>query len=264
MAKAAKAAKAANKRTVGVQLIIFGKRPGQDLAGVLDEVAAAGYQAVETGVMTQVNGKDFKKMLADRKLAHVGAHTGGEKADQIGPVLDWLGETGGTDLIFSDLETRTLTEEMYQRKADAYNAAGEKCRQAGITLSYHNHAWEFGQVGGKIALEWLYEHTDPQFVKACIDAYWVWDGKADPAAFLRKHGSRLRILHAKDSFNKEVGHRAFCPVGAGVLDFPGIFKAIEASPAPWVVVEEDLPRDGTTAAQECALSRKYIKEKIGI
>ena len=35
------------ERTVGVQLIIFGKqRVEEDLAGVLDDVAAAGYQAV--------------------------------------------------------------------------------------------------------------------------------------------------------------------------------------------------------------------------
>jgi sugar phosphate isomerase/epimerase len=264
MAKS-KAAAAVKKRTIGVQLIIFGKRPGQDLAGVLNDVAAAGYQAVETGMMaSQVSGKDFKKMLSDRGMVHVGVHTGGEKADQTAPIQEWLHQTGGTDIIFSDLETRQLTEDMYKRKADAYNAAGEQIRKAGLTLSYHNHAWEFGQVGGKQAIEWLYEHTNPDLVKACIDAYWVWDGKTDPATFLRKHASRLRILHAKDSFNKEVGHRSFCPVGAGVLDYPGIFQAIEASPAPWVVVEEDQPRDGTTDAAECELSRKYIKEKIGL
>jgi sugar phosphate isomerase/epimerase len=251
-------------RTVGVQLIIFGKRAGTDLAGVLDDVAAAGFGAVETGYPAQVSGKDFKKMLADRTLAHVGAHWSGDRASEIGPILDWLGATGGTDLIFSDLETRTLTEDLYKRKADVYNAAGQQCLKAGITLSYHNHNWEFGQVGGKLGLEWLYERTNPQWLKACIDAYWVWDGKADPVAFFRKHASRLRILHAKDSFSKEPGHRSFCPVGAGVLDFPGIFKAIESSPAPWVVVEQDVPREGKTAAQESALSRKYIKEKIGL
>jgi hypothetical protein len=159
------------KRTVGVQLIIFGKRPGQDLAGVLNDVAAAGYQAVETGMMaSQVSGKDFKKMLSDRGMVHVGVHTGGEKADQTAPIQEWLHQTGGTDIIFSDLETRQLTEDMYKRKADAYNAAGEQIRKAGLTLSYHNHAWEFGQVGGKQAIEWLYEHTNPDLVKACIDA----------------------------------------------------------------------------------------------
>lgn len=252
------------KRTVGVQLIIFGKRVNEDLPGVLDEVAAAGYQAVETGFMSKIAGKEFRKMLADRGLKHVGAHHSGHQTDQVPAIIDWLRETGATDLILSDLETRELTEDLYQRKAKVYNAAGEKCRQAGLTLSYHNHSWEFGRIGGKLALERLYELTDPEFVKACIDTYWVWDGQADPAAFVKKHEARLRILHAKDSFLKEVGQRSFCPVGAGVIDYPAIFAAFQSSPAPWVVVEQDMPREGTTAAAECALARTYIKQKIGL
>ena len=253
------------KPTVAVQLIIFGKRTKDDMAGVLDDVAAAGFQAVETGFhAAQFSGKEFGKMLADRGLRHVGAHWSGDKADQIGPVLDWMRDTGATDLPLSDLDTRELSADLYKRKADAYNAAGEQCRKAGITLSYHNHNWELGRIGDKLALELIYELTDPKLVKACIDVYWVWDGKADPAAFVRKHASRLRILHAKDSFSQEPGHRSFCPVGAGVLDFPAILKAAEGSPAPWVVVEEDMPREGTTAKDESAFSRKYLKDKIGL
>jgi sugar phosphate isomerase/epimerase len=256
-----------SSQTVAVQLIIFGKRTASDLPGVLDDVAAAGFQAVETGYFPNVKGPDFKKMLADRNLRHVGAHWTGDKADQIAPILDWLHHTGGTDLIFSDLETRSLSQELYDNKAKTYNAAGQQAKAAGITLSYHNHNWEFGQIavgGGKLALEYLYERTDPDLLKACIDVYWVWDGKSDPAAFLTKHASRLRILHAKDSSNKEPGHRSFCPVGAGILDFPAIFKVAAKSPAPWIVVEEDMPRPNTTPKQECTLSRTYIKQTTNL
>ena len=252
------------KPSVAVQLIIFGKRTKDDMAGVLDEVAAAGYEAVETGFhASQFSGKEFGRMLADRGLRHVGAHWTGEKLDQIGPIIDWMRETGATDLPLSDLDTRDLSLDLYKRKAEAYNAAGEQCRQAGVTLSYHNHNWELGRVGEKLALELIYELTDPRLVKACIDVYWVWDGKADPAAFVRKHAKRLRILHAKDSSNKEPGHSSFCPVGAGVLDFPAILKAAEGS-AAWVVVEQDLPREGTLPKDEIALSRKYIREEAGL
>jgi len=255
----------AKKPTVAVQLIVFGKRTREDLPGVLDDVAKAGYQAVETGMMAaQISGKDFRKMLQDRGLVHVGAHWSGDKVDQIGPVIDWLRETGATDLPMSDLDTRELSADLYKRKADAYNAAGRRCAQAGLTLSYHNHNWELGRLGERLALEVLYEQTDPAVVQACIDVYWVRDGGQDPAAFVRKHAARLRILHAKDSFNPERGHGSYCPVGAGVLDFPAIFQAAGASPAPWVVVEQDVPRAGTTPADECALSRTYIREKIGL
>ncbi len=251
------------KCTVGVQLIIFGNRVQEDLAGVLDEVAAAGFQAVETGFLaSQIGGAEFKKMLDARGLKHVGAHTGGQQLDEIDQIISWLGETGGTDVPVSDLATRELSPEVYKKMAARLNAAGEKCRAAGITLSYHNHNWEFGLIDGQIGLEVLYQMTDPNLVKACIDTYWVRDGGSDPAAFVKKHAARLRILHAKDSFLEERGKRSFAPVGQGVLDFPGIVKAMEKSAAPWVVVEEDGPREGKTAAQECATSRKYVKDVL--
>jgi sugar phosphate isomerase/epimerase len=256
---------AMNKPTVAAQLIIFGKRAREDLAGVLDDVAKAGYQAVETGLLAdQVSGGDFRRMLQDRGLRHVGTHFAWQDMSQLGPIINWMEETGGTDVILSDLQTCELSADLYKRKADLYNAAGRRLRQSNLTLSYHNHAWELGRIGDRVALELLYEQTDPSAMQACVDTYWVNDGGEDAAQFIHKHASRLRILHAKDSSNPERGHRSFCPVGAGVLDMPAIFRAAGESRAPWVVVEEDVPRPGTNAHDECAISRKYIREKFGL
>ena len=132
------------KQTVAVQLIIFGKRNKDDLAGVLDDVAAAGYQGVETGCLAdQMSGKAFKKMLDDRGLVHVGAHFGGPTLlSNLGKVIDWLGEPGGTDMPISDLRTIDKALDAYKQCADEYNEAGRRCAEAGITLSYHNHSWE--------------------------------------------------------------------------------------------------------------------------
>ncbi len=253
------------ERTVGMQLIIFGKQIKEDLGGVLDAVARAGYQAVETGFLAdQVKGSDFRKMLSDRGLKHVGVHFGGERLGEVQQIIDWLGETGGTDIPVSDLRTReNSSPDIYQQCADEYNKAGEICRKAGITLSYHNHSWEFADVGGKPGLEVLYEKVDPNLVKACIDTYWVRDGAADPAAFVAKYADRLRILHMKDSFLEERGKRSFCPVGEGILDWKSIMKATEGSPCRWLVVEEDGPREGKTAEGESTSSRTFIREKLG-
>jgi len=247
------------KRTVGVQLIVFGKRTREDLAGVLDDVAEAGYQAVETGYLgEQVSGKEFKKMLEDRGLVHVGSHFGGPALDQIDKVIDWVAETGGTDIPLSDDRSRGQGLEAYKQLAEQYNAAGSKCAKAGLVLSYHNHTWELQEHRGVLPLEYLYEQTDPDLVKLCIDTYWIWDGGVDPAEFVGKYADRLRILHAKDSYLEETGQRSFGTVGEGVLDFPAIFKAIESSPAPWIVVEQDVPDHDRTPLDCSAASRKNI------
>jgi sugar phosphate isomerase/epimerase len=254
------------KRTVGIQLIIFGgERVKTDLPGVLDVVADAGYQAVETGFFAdRISGKEFKKMLDDRGLRHVGVHWGGMHADKIGPVIDWMAATGGTDIPLSDNTLANAPLELYKQRAEEYTAAGRLAAQAGITVSYHNHSWEFVEQDGRLPLEVLYEAVDPKFVQACIDVYWVRDGGADPAAFVSKWGKRLRILHAKDSYLEEAGKRSFAPVGSGVLDFPAIIKAAEPSPCPWIVVEQDTPNPGETAESCTVASRKYLRETLGL
>jgi len=253
------------KRTVGVQLIIFGKRTDEDLPGVLDDVAAAGYQAVETAFLgDRVSGRDFRKMLDDRGLVHVGSHFGGMHMDRIGPVIDWLAETGGTDMPISDNTLRGAPLEAYARRADQYTTGGRRCAEAGITLSYHNHSWEFVPQNDRLPIEVLYEAADPAIVKACVDTYWVRDGGVDPAAFVARHAERIRILHAKDSYLEEVGQRSFAPVGSGVLNFPAIIQALGASPCPWIVVEQDTPNPGETAATCIAASRRYLREKLSV
>ncbi len=253
-------------RTVGLQLIIFGReRLTSDLAGVLDDVAAAGYQAIETTVLAdRVSGTEFRKMLEDRGLVHVGAHFSGAKLDRIGEVVDWLAETGGTDIPLSDNTLREASLDEYRRKGEAYTEAADACRQAGITLSYHNHSWEFKKQDGQLPIEALYEACDPERVKACIDTYWVWDGGVDPAKFVAKHADRLRILHAKDSYMEERGQRSFAAVGAGTLDFPAIMKAAQNSSFPWVVVEQDTPAPDTSAVECITESRRYLQEAFSL
>ena len=253
------------ERRVGVQLIIFGKRTGEDLAGVLDDVAAAGYQAVETGYLGErISGNEFRKMLDERGLVHVGAHFGGPQLGEIDKVIDWLGETGGTDIPLSDNRTLGQGLEVYEQCAEQYNAAAEKCARAHLVLSYHNHSWELQRQDGVLPLEYLYEQTNPRTVKLCIDTYWIRDGGLDPAEFIGKYADRLRILHAKDSYLEETGQRSFAPVGEGRLDFPAIYKAIESSPAPWIVVEQDVPDHDRTPLDCCAASRKNIRDLLSV
>jgi len=252
------------KRTVGMQLIIFGgERIKNDLPGVLDIVAKAGYQAVETGFFAdRVPGKQFKKMLDDRGLKHVGVHWDASKTEKLGPVIDWLAETGGTDIPMSDVSLAKGNLDLYKQRAAEVNKAGALAAKAGITLSYHNHDWEMRPQDGRIPLEVLYEALDPKCCQACVDVYWVRDGGGDPAAFVAKWAPRIRILHAKDSYLAETGKRSFCPVGSGVLDFPAIVKALGPSPCPWVVVEQDVPNPGQTAESCTQASRAYVRDTL--
>src|SRR5438093_254256 len=68
---------------LGIQLIIFRDRPRQDLAGVLRDVARAGYDGVEAGNLFR--GADpaaIQALFAETGLSLTGAHAGyGEFTD---------------------------------------------------------------------------------------------------------------------------------------------------------------------------------------
>ena len=58
---------------LGIQLIIFGKRGGEDLPGVLADVKAAGYDGAEVGnPTTSIAAYDYKQLFDDAGLACAG------------------------------------------------------------------------------------------------------------------------------------------------------------------------------------------------
>jgi hypothetical protein len=76
--------------------------------------------------------------------------------------------------------------------------AGAKLHEAGITLCYHNHDFEFEILDGKYGLDWLYQSTNAQYLQAELDTYWIQKGGANPVEYLKSHAGRVPLLHIKD------------------------------------------------------------------
>jgi sugar phosphate isomerase/epimerase len=131
--------------------------------------------------------------------------------------------------------------------AEKFNRCGEICRRAGLTLCYHNHAFEFGPLEGTTPFEVLNKEFDPKLVKWQLDVFWAAVGGKDPAALITEYGQRIASLHLKDmaadttkSFNEmSMPPTAFQPVGRGVLDFPGILGASLEAGIEHFFVEQD-------------------------
>ena len=95
-------------------------------------------------------------------------------------------------------------------------------------------AWRF------LWLEEFYRLTDPEFVKAEIDTYWIARGGQDPAKWIYKVKGRMPVVHFKDF--ALIGKDAHeCEVGSGNLDWKDIIKACKKTKVRWYVVEQDNP-----------------------
>ncbi|MEZ4621438.1 MAG: sugar phosphate isomerase/epimerase [Caldilineaceae bacterium] len=127
----------------------------------------------------------------------------------------------------------------YRRFAAEASAIGETLAAAGITLSYHNHSFEFVRYGGQTGLEIIFAESDPRYLHAEIDTYWVQHGGADPADWIRRVAGRMGIVHYKDMAILPDGQQVFAEVGEGNLNWPAIVDATIETAVPWIVVEQD-------------------------
>ena len=106
-----------------------------------------------------------------------------------------------------------------------------------IDLAYHHHHFEFQKIDGQYALDVLWQNTDPQFLKAELDTFWIRYAGEDPARYIARLGPRATHLHLKDLLPGPPVR--FGEIGCGVLDFPGILRAAGEAGVRWGIVEQD-------------------------
>lgn len=123
--------------------------------------------------------------------------------------------------------------------ASRLDAAGAVLADAGLVLTYHNHAMEFVRQGSKTALDLIYDTTKPQNLQAELDTYWIQAGGGDVADWCRKLKGRLPLLHLKDYVAKHDNSCTYAEIGSGNLNFKEIIAAAEESGCHWFIVEQD-------------------------
>ena len=155
----------------------------------------------------------------------------------------------------------------YRTLADKLNQAGEVCRQAGIQLVYHHHAFEFQPMEATTPFQVLLEHTDPALMHLEIDVFWASVAGLDPAQFILEQGQRNRLVPLLHLMDKKPGLApafrdatlppdAFLPVGDGELDFPKIIRAAEAVGVKYCFVKQDVSPDPLA---DIARSSEHLK-----
>jgi sugar phosphate isomerase/epimerase len=96
----------------------------------------------------------------------------------------------------------SMSADDFRRKAAKANEIGQRAKAAGMQYAYHNHNFEFRDLGdGKTGYEILLLETDPSLVKFEADCGWMKVGGKDPIDYLTRHGDRFAMLHIKDFKN---------------------------------------------------------------
>ena len=236
-------------KTVGAELYTVRRLLPQKAVETLQELERIGYREAE---MSSGNLDAMWAAFQQTKIKPVAIHadTGlfaAEKSNELGALIADAKKHGVEYLVYPYVAPNKRTGLDGMRKlAQTLNAAGERCRSAGVALCYHNHAFEFEPMEGTTPLQVLMQETHKDLVGLEMDAFWVSVGGNDPVELLKKYSARVPLMHLKDKpaglpvqYNESVAKTDFKEVGGGTLDFAAILRTASAVGVKHYFVEQD-------------------------
>jgi sugar phosphate isomerase/epimerase len=234
---------ATHLKVIGVQLYTVRDLLQKDFEGTLARLASIGFREVEFVEYYGRNPQAVRAALQTAGLDAPSAHVPIEAARANWPrVLEAAHAIGHKHVVVAWLpETERRTLDAYRAAAELFNRVGEQARAAGIRFAYHNHAFEFGRLEGRIPYDVLLERCDPRHVSFEMDLYWITKGGQDPLAYFARWPGRFPMVHVKDSAGPPE-HR-MVDVGAGTIPWSAIFARREQAGIQHYFVEHDAPAD---------------------
>ena len=247
------------KLPIALQMYTLREDTDQDFAGTIRKVADIGYAAVELAGYGGLSVQEVAGLLAENHLRVAGSHISLDTIEaDISKVIEENLTLNNTHIVVPYLgDDRRGTAADYEAVAASLNKYGETLRASGMTLCYHNHDFEFKPLeDGRLGEDIILDNTDPIFVKAEVDSYWILKAGHDPVAFIRKHSGRVPLLHLKDMDPED---KSFAPIGTGLLPLDELIKAAGEIGTEYLIVEQDVCKG--PALEAVTLSYNNLKAK---
>lgn len=224
---------------------IAGEALKADWKGTLEKAAGFGFTEIEGGSNYASSPQEFLSFCKETGIKPIASGTSLEplmkepqkffdqqnelKMKYIVCYWPWLG--GGSFML-----------EDCKKSAGILNELGQKAKNNGLELLWHNHDREFHEMEDGLPFDYLMQHTDPRVVNCEMDIYWVKKGGGDPLEMLKKYAGRIKILHVKD-MAPGPEQDFICP-GSGIIDFAPIFREAAKQGIDHYIVERDNEPDG--------------------
>ena len=174
---------------IGLQLYSVRDDMAKDFKGTLQKVKEMGYEGVEFAGLYDQSPEQIKTWCAELGLNPISAHV---------PLADMLADI---DKVIADYkaigceyivvpyvtEERRPGGEKFMQMIEEIRTIGQKVKDAGMTLLYHNHDFEFQKTeSGEFGLDYLYANVPADLLQTELDQCWVKYAGQDPVADLHK------------------------------------------------------------------------------
>ncbi len=256
---------------LGIQLYTVGKELQSDVRGTLSQIAAIGYTEVETAGFAGLTAQEFRDELARAGLYCHSAHMQWNVQD-LGPLLDDAHALGVSFVVSSALFSLGAgggpSVDDYKKLAVKLNSIAQKTHEAGLQYAYHNHNFEFKDLGaGIIGYDILLSETDPSLVQFELDCGWMIAAGFQPIEYFRKYPRRYRMLHIKDFVAGSKISTSLAPglrpqgteLGRGHIDYKPILDAAAGTAVKHLYVEQEPPFLDMPALNAAKVDYDYLR-----
>lgn len=241
---------------IGIQTYTLRAALDDDFVGTFRMIKDIGYDYVELN-RRNLAGRtpaELKAFLDDiglpAPIIHLDYEMFATRSTEIG---DIAGELGCEHAILPWITDEQRNLDAYKSHAEMLNRAGEVLKPYGVTAGYHNHQFEFFDLGeGQTGMGILLGETDPDLVAFELDLFWAALTGSDIVGLFEKHPGRFKYCHVKDlkgdasAFKTSVDFGAIVAahmanVGQGDLPFETYFAAADVAGLEYFIVEHDNP-----------------------
>lgn len=274
------------KLPVGVQLYSVRTDLEKDFYGTLKAVKEMGYAGVEFyGEYYGNSAVQIKKWCTELGLIPFSNHVPfQEMIDNIDKVIAENTILGVQYIVFPYMDEASrpgVDPEQFRKTVAKIGEIGSRVKEAGFQLLYHNHDFEFVDMGnGSLGYDYIFSSNDRSNLQNEIDVCWVDYAGQNPAEYLAKYKGGIPVVHLKDyklegklssapyaligistdnSMKDDGGWFEYRPIGMGQVDIPAVIKSALENGANWLCVEQDEPCEGLTRLEGVAKSAGYLR-----
>lgn len=243
-----------------------------EIPKTMAKIKKIGYDYAQvSGVQADISAADLRKAMLDQGVTPIGYHTALDtwRGANFKKTIAYCHDLG---VEYAAIPWMNFKENIGWSVADwkklfrEFDSIAKKALKEGVHLQYHNHDFEFNQVGlkggkgGKTLLELLFETTS--VIQGEPDFGWVMRGGMDPALWAKKMKGRIDQVHLKD-WSLLGGEFALRALGEGRIDWPRVIAECKKSGTHTFIVEQDACPATNDPFKSLSISREYLRGILG-
>jgi len=241
-----------NKHHISVQL--YTTRKFQPYSPILNFIKEVGVVNLELFGLESMNIEEFKNMMDSNSITSNSSHVGFESLQNTQDIIERAKKLNIQHVIVpappakkeGDFKnTFEMNEEEWTTFGKDLSAYVNQFEDAGLTLGYHNHSYEFIPLpSGKLPIECMLDQNEN--LKFEIDLGWTVAGGADPKIWIQKYSNKIIACHLKDFYSKEknmLAHNNQSGVGDGFIDWGQLISTMRETNCELYILEHDDPQN---------------------